>query len=181
MFGENKWAKEALAKLLTEKDYRFTMLRLRPFFDRWKQKALKLQNRSLRSKNLVRKRERKENRLSVLEKYFNNWLLRANIAKYINKNQDQEDQKKKFFAALDILSGTKKMVKRNYLEKCKPGIIRYLQNKTKDKAIKAIMRSMVPRNQKFVLRTYLNKWRKKIDSMKFKEFKTAIFKNMCGR
>ena len=57
LFGYKKWAKERLARLLLEKDKRFTFLRLRPWFNRWRDAAKFLSKRNLKSKRLVNKKE----------------------------------------------------------------------------------------------------------------------------
>ena len=92
LFGYKKWAKERLARLLLEKDKRFTFLRLRPWFNRWRDAAKFLSKRNLKSKRLVNKKELDEKNKKLMSKYFNEWALRSNLIKFIGKTRDLEAQ-----------------------------------------------------------------------------------------
>ena len=65
LFAHKKWSKDYLRKLLLEKDEKFTALRIRPYFIKWRDTAKYLSKRFLKSKNLVNRRELDEKNISM--------------------------------------------------------------------------------------------------------------------
>ena len=75
LFSKNKLIKDMLRELLEKYDRRFTLLRLRPYFLKWKNSSDYLSQRLLISKDLLEKKVDKESRLTLLKKYFDKWVL----------------------------------------------------------------------------------------------------------
>ena len=96
LFSRTKLAKKTMKGLLERKDMRYTTIRLKPYFHRWKVKANFLRNRILKSKNLIINKENKEQSRAILKKYMDRWQLKANLDKYIGKAKNAEDKRKKF-------------------------------------------------------------------------------------
>ncbi|MGL4948124.1 MAG: hypothetical protein ACRC42_01935, partial [Mycoplasma sp.] len=181
LFAQSKWAKDRISRILIEKDHRFTYLRIRPYFEKWKAVNDLLKKRNWRSKNWVDKRELDEQKWTDLQKYFDTWRLRANLAKYMSKSKNQEEQKKKFFATLDLINGAQKLAKRKGLRTTKPKLEDYLALQMRDKAIKKWLLHRAPKNSAIMLRKYFNKWKDITAKILLKEFKNSIFNNMCNR
>ena len=179
LFGYKKWAKERLARLLLEKDKRFTFLRLRPWFNRWRDAAKFLSKRNLKSKRLVNKKELDEKNKKLMSKYFNEWALRSNLIKFIGKTRDLEAQKKKFYGVMNLFNGTKNLFKRTGLKTVDPKIKSYLAKRIRNNAIKALILKS-PKYSTLVKRKYFNKWNNQTGKMKLKDFKNKVFGNMLG-
>ena len=180
LFAQKKWAKEFLARLLMEKDPKFTALRIRPYFNKWRDTARHLSKRALKSKRLVNRRELDEKNKKLLAKNFNDWAVRSLLLKYMRKNKDAEEQKKKFFGLLSLVKGTDTLAKRNGLDTVNPHLQSYLAKKIRDNALKSLLLKN-PKYKKLVLRKYMNKWKDAITAMKLRDFKEALFGRMCGR
>ena len=180
LFAHKKWAKDYLRKLLLEKDEKFTALRIRPYFIKWRDTAKYLSKRFLKSKNLVNRRELDEKNKKLLGKYFHEWALRSNLIKYIGVAQDERAQKRKFFGVLGLMRGTEPFAKRVALETSKPPIEKYLANLLRSRALKRLILQN-PRYQRLVLRQYFSRWKDLLSKFKLREFKQGLFGRMCGR
>ncbi|MGL4948360.1 MAG: hypothetical protein ACRC42_03155, partial [Mycoplasma sp.] len=181
LFAENKWAKEYFGNLLMERDERYTLLRIKPYFEKWRYITDWLKKRNWRSKKLVDKRELDEDNLNNWKKYFNTWRLKSDWDRYISKSKNQEEQKRKFFATLDLINGAQKLGKRTGLKTTKPPLEDYLAKKMRDKAIKNWTLHRGPKNSLIMLRKYFNKWKDITQKMLMKDFKNWVFHNMCNR
>ena len=96
LFGEKKWAKEALANLLIEKDRKLSLLRARNFFEKWRNNIHLMNKKELKGRSLIDFRTRDHDRKVLLKKYLNEWSLRANLLKYMKQSEDHVGQKKNF-------------------------------------------------------------------------------------
>ena len=180
LFGEKKWAKEALANLLIEKDRRFSILRARTIFDKW-YNIINLMNKKMnKGRGLVEIRKKDHSRKTILKKYLNDWALRANLLKYMKQSQDQEGQKKKFFGALDIINGMNKLSKRNALNSSKEQLKEFLMDIIKKRKLKKVFKKTL-RYKNYLLKLALLKWKDTLSKFQMKDLKHDIFGNMYGR
>ena len=90
LFAQSKWAKEFLGKLLQEKDPRYTALRIKPYFDKWKDNVNKLNQRNDKLKALLNIRDQNEKNKNTMRKYLVEWALRAGIERYKQKLKDEQ-------------------------------------------------------------------------------------------
>jgi hypothetical protein len=60
-------------------------MRLRPYFLKWKYTSEFLSQRMIKSQNLIERKEYNEQKLVILKKYFDKWVLLSNLYKYIGK------------------------------------------------------------------------------------------------
>ena len=180
LFAAQKWAREFLAKLLSEKDPKFSLVRAKGFFDKWRDNTKKIAQRNLRSKNLIHKKELDEKNKKLLSKYFNEWALRANLLKYIGKCKDHENRKKKFFGTLNILNGTNKLAKDAGLKTVEPKLKDLLAKRIRNNALKKLLQKY-PSYQKMLMRKYFNRWNNQINKLRLKDFKHQVFGNMSNR
>ena len=180
LFGEKKWAKEALANLLIEKDRKFSLLRARDYFDKWLNNINLMNKKELKGRNLIDLRTRDHNRKVLLKKYLNEWSLRANLLKYMKQSEDQEGQKKKFFGALDILNGMNKLSKRNALNSSKEKLKDFLLEIIKKRKLRKVFKKTL-RYKNYLLKDALLKWKNKLNLFYMKDLKHDIFGNMYGR
>ena len=106
LFSKNKLIKDILGTLLDKNDKKFTLMRLRPYFLKWKNSSEVLSQRILISQNLVERKEYNENKLTILKKYFDKWVLISKLYKYIGKAKNSEEKRQKFFGTLNMINGT---------------------------------------------------------------------------
>ena len=180
LFGEKKWAKEALANLLIEKDRKLSLLRARNFFEKWRNNIDLMNKKELKGRNLIDLRTKDHNRKVLLKKYLNEWSLRANLLKYMKQSEDQEGQKKKFFGALDILNGMNKLSKRTALNSSKEKLKDFLLEIIKKRKLRKVFKKTI-RYKNHLLKDALFKWKNKLNLFYMKDLKHDIFGNMYGR
>ena len=180
-FSRKKLLKEALGKLLSKNDRRYTALRIRPYFMRWDAIANFLKRRILKSKKLVIKKGDDEQRKKILKKYMDEWIMRTNLAKYIGKAKDAEEKRQKFFGALDLMNGLTNLSKRTVQKNTQGPIKNYLKELLKQKLLKKLLENKKRNSSTLLLRYYLHKWKDSINKGKFKEFKTDIFVKNVNR
>ena len=171
LFSRKKLAKETLSNLLTKKDKRFSALRLRPYFMRWDAIANFLKRRILKSEKLVIKKGDDAQRKKLLKKYFDEWILRTNLDKYIGKAKDAEAKKQKFFGTINLINGLSNLSKRSVQKNTKEPIKNYLLELLKKKKLTKIIINTQRNDLNIKLRHYLHKWKDTINKGKLKDFK----------
>ena len=180
-FSRKKLLKEALGKLLSKNDRRYTALRIRPYFMRWDAIANFLKRRILKSKKLVIKKGDDEQRKKILKKYMDEWIMRTNLIKYIGKAKDAEEKKQKFFGTIDLMNGLTNLSKRTVQKNTQEPIKNYLRSLLRNKLLKKILENKKRNDLNIKLRSYLHKWKDQINQGKFKDLKTDIFVNNVNR
>ena len=180
LFGGKKWAKEALANLLIEKDWRFSLLRSRFVIERWKENNDFMNKKIFKGRKMVNIRYNDHNRKMLLKRNLNEWNLKTNLLKYILQSNDQDRQKRKFFAALDILNGTKKLSKKTALNSSMDQLKKFLLEIIKKIKLKKVFKKMV-KFRNYILKQGIYKWRFKLNYYQMKDLRHGIFGNMYGR
>ena len=175
LFSKNKLIKDILGELLEKYDRRFTLLRLKPYFLRWKNSSDFLSQRLLKSKDLLNKRMDNENKLSLLKKYFDKWVLLSNLYKYIGKAQNAEEKRQKFFGTLNMINGLTSLSKRHVYKNTREPISHYLKDLLKQKILIKIIKNISKKCIELILRNKLNKWRMAVQKQKLDDLKTEVF------
>ena len=175
LFSKNKLIKDKLRDLLINYDNKFTLLRIKPYFLKWKNISEVLTNRILKSKDLLRKKEKKENKLTILKKYFDKWALLTNLSKYIGKAKNSEDKRKKFFGTIKIINGLTNLSKRQIFQNTREPICNYLKDLLKQKILIKITKKICKRCLNLKLKNYLNDWRVAAERKKLDDFKKELF------
>ena len=175
LFSKNKLIKDILRELLLKYDERFTLLRLKPYFLKWKNNSDILTNRILKSKELFDKKEKNENKLTLLKKYFDKWILMSNLYKYIGKAKNADEKRKKFFGTINIVNGLSNLSKRQIFRNTREPICNYLKDLLKQKILIKIIKKICKKCLELKLKNYLNKWRLTTQKKKFDDFKKEVF------
>ena len=180
IFSQNKWRKDALTKILLEKDNKLSLIRALPYLRAWNDKSHLIKNRLEKGTKLVYKRENDEKNKRKLKKYLDEWALKANCLKYMSKSKNAEAQKKKFFGALDMINGLNKLSKRHGLISAEPKLKDYLTEIIKQLKLKKMIKKG-GKNLQNDLRNILNKWKKITNKLQLESFKKGVFKNKVER
>ena len=179
LFSKNKLIKDTLGDLLSKYDKKFTLIRLKPYFLKWRNSSEILTQRLLVSKSLVEKKEYDEKKLSLLKKYFDKWSLISNLYKYIGKAKNAEEKRQKFFGTLNMINGLTSLTKRQIHKVTKEPITNYLKDLLKQKILSKITNNIRKKCLDNILRKALYKWHlashtKKLDDLKADTFIKAI-------
>ena len=175
LFSKNKLIKDKLRELLLRYDSRFTILRIRPYFLKWKNTSDVLSNRILKSKELFYKKLKKENKLTLLKKYFEKWVLMSNLYKYIGKAKNADEKKQKFFGTLNMVNGLSNLSKRQIFKNTKGPICNYLKDLLKQKLLIKIIKKICKKCLELKIKNYLNNWRINAEKKKLEDFKKEVF------
>ena len=178
LFSKNKLIKDILRALLMKYDERFTYLRLRPYFLKWKNNSDVLSNRILNCKELFEKKERNENKLAILKKYFDKWVLMSNLYKYIGKAKNADEKRQKFFGTINIVNGLSSLSKRQIFKNTREPICNYLKDLLKQKILIKIIKKICKKCLQLKLKNYLNDWRIAAAKKKLDDFKKEVFLNL---
>ena len=175
LFSKNKLIKDILRELLEKNDRKFTLLRIRPYFLRWKNSTEFLSQRILKSKDLFNKKVDNENKLTLLKKYFDKWVLLSNLYKYIGKAQNEEEKRQKFFGTLNMINGLSSLTKRQVYKNTREPISNYLKDLLKQKILIKIIKNIRKKCTELTLRNTLNKWRMAVQKQKLDDLKAETF------
>ena len=185
LFSKNKLIKDILGPLLIKTDERNLFLKLQEYFYKWRDTSNLLSLRLYKSKQLLDKKEKDTEKLSILKKYFEKWALIKNLEKYIGKAQNAEEKRQKFFGTINMVNGLSDLTKRQIFKTTKGPIINYLKDLLRQKLLLKITKKICHRCLQNKLKYYLNKWRiassnKKLDDFKNEEF-TKLMNHINNR
>ena len=175
LFSRAKIAKATMKKLLERNDTKYTLLRIKPYFHKWKIIANFLRNRILKSKTLVIKKGNEEQKRIILKRYLDRWNLKTNLAKYIGKTKKAEEKRQKFLGAYEMLNGLKTHTKKVSLKQVGVPIKKYLQDMLKKKLMKKIINNSTTKLLSMKMKNALNKWKDVVHKEKYSELKANIF------
>ena len=178
LFSKKILIKDTLGALLENNDKKFTLMRLRPYFLKWKYSSEFLSQRLLISQNLVERKEYNEKKLTILKKYFDKWVLISKLYKYIGKAKNSEEKRQKFFGTLNMINGLSSLAKRQVHKQTKEPITNYLKDLLKQKLLYKILNNIRKKCLDIILRNKLHKWhllakQKKLDDLKAETFLKA--------
>ena len=177
LFSKNKLIKDILGELLMKYDKRFTILRIRPYFIKWRNSTDLLSQRLSKSKRLIDKKIDNENKLNLLKKYFEKWVLLSNLYKYIGKAQNAEEKRQKFFGTLNMINGLSSLSKRHVFKNTKEPINNYLKDLLKQKILIRIIKNIRKKCLDLILRNNLNKWRLIVHKQRLEQLRIETFLN----
>ena len=177
LFSKNKLIKDVFGELLKKYDKRFTLLRIRPYFLKWKNSSDFLSQRILKSKDLFKKKVDNESKLTLLKKYFDKWVLLSNLYKYIGKAKNAEEKRQKFFGTLNMINGLSSLSKRQVFKNTREPIGNYLKDLLKQKILIKIIKNIRKKCIELSLRDKLNKWRIAVHKRKIEDLKRDTFLN----
>ena len=175
LFSKNKLKKDKLRNLLLENDRKYTLLRIRPYFLKWKNSADVLSNRILKSKALFNKKVQKEDKLNVLRKYFDKWITMKNLYNYIGKAKNADEKAQKFFGTLNMVNGLTNLTKRQIFKNTKEPICNYLKDLLKQKYLNKIIKKICKKCLQSKMKNYLHNWRINAEKKKLDDFKKEVF------
>jgi hypothetical protein len=175
LFSKKKLIKDKLRDLLLGNDRRFTLLRIRPYFLKWKNSADVLSNRILKSKALFNKKAQKEDKLNIIKKYFDKWVQMKNLYNYIGKAKNADEKAQKFFGTLNIVNGLSNLAKRQIFKNTKEPICNYLKDLLRQKLLNKIIKKISKRCLQSKLKDYLNDWKLNAANKKLDDFKKEVF------
>ena len=104
-------------------------------------------------------KENNEQKLVILKKYFDKWVLLSNLYKYIGKAKNEEEKKQKFFGTLNMINGLSSYTKRQVHKNTKEPIANYLKDLLKQKILYKIMTNIRKKCLDILLRKKFNQWR----------------------
>ena len=175
LFSKNKLIKNVLSELLIKYHERLKLLTLNDYLQRWRYSSNLMSLRLIKSKQLLDKKEQDENKLYILKKYFDKWVLIKNLTKYMGKAKNAEEKRKKFFGTLNIVNGLTELTKRQIFKNTKGPIMNYLKDFLKQKLLVKIFKKKCAKDLNDKIRNTFNKWRlntqrKKLDNFRNEEF-----------
>ena len=177
LFSKNKLIKDVLGELLLKLDMKNSLIKLQEYFNKWRDTSDLLSLRLFKSKQLVDKKEKDEEKLSILKKYFDKWNTIKNLSKYIGEAKNAEEKRKKFFGTLNIVNGLSSLTKRQIFKTTKGPITSYLKDLLRQKLLLKITKKIYTRCLNDKLKNYLNKWRLGAKEKKLDDFRNEQFIN----
>ena len=175
LFSKNKLIKNVLGDLLTKVDEKNILIKLQEYLYKWRAASDLIALRLYKSKQLLDKKEKDTEKLSILKKYFDKWAIQNNLSKYIGEAKNAEEKRKKFFGTLNIVNGLSSITKRQIFKSTKGPITNYLKDLLRQKLLLKITKKICTRCLQNKLRGYLNKWRINTTQQKFDDFKKEEF------
>ena len=175
LFSRAKLAKSTMKKLLERNDTKYTLLRIKPYFHKWKKIANFLSNRLLKTKNLVKKKGNEEQKRILLKKYLDRWNLKTNLYKYIGKTKKSEEKRQKFLGAYNMLNGLKTHTKKVSLNQVGVPMKKYLQDLLKKKLMKKIINNSTSKLLVMKMKNVLHKWKDVVNKAKYSDIKAKTF------
>ena len=180
LFSKNKLIRDILGDLLSRYDKRFTYLRIRPYFLKWKNNSDFLSERNLKCRELFDKKNQKEDKINVLRNYFDRWVTMKNLYNYIGQAKNADEKRKKLFGAMNMVNGLNNLSKRQVFKNTKRPISNYLKDLLKQKIMNKIVKTTCKKCLKTKLQNYLNKWRIAAIRIKLEELKKEVFLNIIN-
>ena len=177
LFSKNKLIKNILGELLTRLDQKNSLIKLQEYLYKWREASNLLSLRLIKSKQLLDKKEKDTEKLSILKKYFDKWATVKNLSKYIGQAKNAEEKRQKFFGTLNMVNGLSNLTKRQIFKTTKGPITNYLKDLLRQKLLLKITKKICHRCLKNKLRNYLNKWRINSAQKKLYDFKKEEFIN----
>ena len=104
--------------------------------------------------------------------HFEKWLLITKLMRTSTHADIANRQKLKFIGIGKILDGLNKLSKRNALKNLKTKLLQYLRSTARDKTLKSII--LHKKHDITLLKRYLDRWRRKLDSTNLKNIKRRI-------
>ena len=175
LFSRTKLAKSTMKKLLERNDTKYTLLRIKPYFHKWKIIANFLRNRILKSKTLVIKKGNEEQKRIILKKYMDRWNMKASLYKYVGKTKKAEEKRLKFLGAYEMLKGLKDHTKKVSFKQVGTPMKKYLQEMLRKKLMKKIINNSTSRLTTLKMKNAINKWKDAVHKARYNELKTNIF------
>ena len=175
LFSKNKLIKNVLGELLTKVDEKNTLIKLQEYLYKWRATSDLIALRLFKSKQLLDKKEKDTEKLSILKKYFDKWTIQKNLSKYIGKAKNAEEKRKKFFGTLNMVNGLTGLSKKQIFKTTKGPITNYLKDLLRQKLLLKIVKQICKRCLENKLRNYLNKWRINSTQQKLDDFKKEEF------
>ena len=142
LFSKNKLIKTILYILLMKMDIKNSLIKLQEYFQKWRDASNLMSLRLFKSKQLLDKKEKDEEKLSILKKYFDKWLTIKNLFKYIGQAKNAEEKEKKFFGTLNIINGLSSLTKRQIFKTTKGPITNYLKDLLRQKLLLKITKKI---------------------------------------
>ena len=156
LFSRTKLAKSTMKKLLERNDTKYTLLRIKPYFHKWKIIANFLRNRILKSKTLVIKKGNEEQKRIILKKYMDRWNMKASLYKYVGKTKKAEEKRLKFLGAYEMLKGLKDHTKKVSFKQVGNPMKNYLQEMLRKKLMKKIVNNSTTRLTTLKMKNAIN-------------------------
>ena len=155
LFGDRKKSRNALKNILL-KDEHWKMLRLKPYWDRWKELIKEAKRKSEKGRNLIYIRSDYDNKKMDLDNYFSKWVFLTKLQnlKYNSDNLKEEIEKQN--GVENIVKGVDKFVKKKSLDIIKPKLKTHLVNLSKIDALKHLLNIPLKVKQKN-LRKYFDR------------------------
>jgi len=176
LFGDRKKSRNALKNILL-KDEHWKMLRLKPYWDRWKELIKEAKRKSEKGRNLIYIRSDYDNKKMDLDNYFSKWVFLTKLQnlKYNSDNLKEEIEKQN--GVENIVKGVDKFVKKKSLDIIKPKLKTHLVNLSKIDALKHLLNIPLKVKQKN-LRKYFDRWRKKAFGKGVSDYKKKLFEKL---
>ena len=180
LFSRTKLAKNTLKNLLVKKDTKFTMLRIKPYFRRWRIIGTFLKNRITKSKKLVIKKEDVIKKKKILKVYIEKWKTKTSIYKYIGKSKKSEQKRHKILGAIEMLNGLKPHTKKVAFNQISDKIKKHLKEKLKKQLLTKIVKNNGSKSLYMKMKNILNQWKFINRKLNHKDLKVKIFLQIVG-
>ena len=180
LFPNKKIIRKEIGKLIEEMNYKNNLSKLKYYLNKWMINMKLMNNKIIKGKFLIDKREENEKNMKMLKQYFNDWSMKSSLLKYIGLSKDVGLQKKKFYAIIDLINAIKNFWKKNGYNYIMPYLKEYLFSLEKIKKLKKIVKNISKYNLIKLKRSF-NIWKNNVYKFQFKGFKSSILKNLLNR
>jgi hypothetical protein len=168
-----------ILKSLLLRDEHWKLLRLKPFWDRWKDLIRALRRKSEKGRKLIDLRNNQDKKKRDLTKFFSKWAFLSKFSKLQGNNNIIEMTKTKKNGMEKIVNGSKKLMKKESFKNIKPKLKQFLQKLGKIEGLKMLSNYPEKKKQK-ILKRYLDKWLKNSMGKGFDDFKVNLFEKLLS-
>ena len=168
-----------ILKSLLLRDEHWKLLRLKPFWDRWKDLIRAFRRKSEKGRKLIDLRNNQDKKKRDLTKFFSKWAFLSKFSKLQGNNNIIEMTKTKKNGMEKIVNGSKKLMKKESFKNIKPKLKQFLQKLGKIEGLKMLSNYPEKKKQK-ILKRYLDKWLKNSMGKGFDDFKVNLFEKLLS-
>ena len=176
LLGEYKKNRNILKNLLL-KDEHWKILRIKPYFDKWKKLIKEFQKKSEKGRKLIYIRSDYDRKKGDLDNYFSKWVFLTKLHNLKNNTDNLKENMEKKNGVESIVNGAEKILKKESFKVIKPKIKKHLQKLSKIESLKNIIKipgKLKRRN----LKKYFDKWRKKALGKGVGDYKKQLFQKL---
>ena len=168
-----------ILKSLLLRDEHWKLLKLKPFWDRWRDLIRAYRRKSEKGRKLIDLRNTQDKKKRDLTKFFSKWAFLSKFSKLQGNHNIIEIAQVKKKGIDKIINGSKKLMKKESFKNIKPKLKQFLQKLGKIEGLKLVS-NYPEKTKERLLKKYLDKWLKNSMGKGFDDFKVNLFEKLLS-